>query len=219
MGSIPARAAAEENEIIAYVTDAATPSRDRSADVKQAIRDSAANLFGAQGFAGTGVRDIAERAGVDPALVIRHFGSKAALFLETMTLPVSWSEAIDGPLDEAGERLARFVFDHRREVAASGTYAALIRASDSPEVRDELRTAVHRLLVAPLRDRLDGADPAERAQLVITQVTGLMNALWVTEETIVGSRDAVIRYYGASMQLLITPPEALLAGGTEQNGE
>jgi len=194
--------------------------------VKQAIRDSATHLFAAQGFAATGVREIADRAGVDPALVIRHFGSKAALFLGTMTLPGSWSEAVDGPVDEIGERLARFVFDHRRKVAASGTYAALIRASDSPDVRDELRTAVHRLLVAPLRHRLEGDDLSIRAQLVVTQVTGLMSALWVTEdsEALVGSRDDVIRLYGASMQLLITPPAGVPAtagsgGGPEQDGQ
>jgi len=190
---------------IGHVTDVLKP--DRSAEVKQAIRDSATQLFATQGFAATGVREIAERAGVDPALVIRHFGSKAALFLGTMTLPGSWSHAIDGPLDETGERLAAFVFDHRRKVAASGTYAALIRASDNPEVRDELRTAVHRLLVAPLRHRLEGDDSSVRAQLVVTQITGLMNALWVTEdaEMLVDSRDAVIRLYGAAMQQLITP--------------
>jgi AcrR family transcriptional regulator len=154
------------------------------------------------------VREIALRAGVDPALVIRHFGSKAALFLGTMTLPGSWSHAIEGPLDETGERLAAFVFDQRRKVAASGTYTALIRASDNPEVRDELRAAVRRLLVVPLRHRLEGDERSVRAQLVVTQITGLMNALWVTEdaEVLVDSREAVIRLYGAAMQQLITPP-------------
>jgi len=183
------------------------PHRDRSADVKQAIRESATELFAIQGFAATGVREIAERAGVDPSLVIRHFGSKAALFLSTMTLPGSWSHAVEGPLDETGERLTAFVFDHRRKVAASGMYAAMIRASDNPEVRAELRTAVHRLLVAPLRHRLEGDDRSVRAQLVVTQITGLMSSLWVTEdsELLVDSREAVIRLYGAAMQQLITP--------------
>jgi len=189
------------------VTDVDRTPRDRSADVKQAIRDSATHLFAEQGFAATGVRDIAERAGVDPALVIRHFGSKAALFLGTMTLPGSWSHAVEGPIEEAGERLATFVFDHRRKVAASGMYAALIRASDSAEVRHELRTAVHRLLVAPIRHRLEGDDRGVRAQLVVTQITGLMSALWVTEdsEMLVDNRDAVIRLYGAAIQSLVTP--------------
>lgn len=183
------------------------PARDRSAAVKQAIRASAASLFADGGFAATGVRDIAERAGVDPAIVLRHFGSKAALFLETMTLPVFWGDVVDGPVDELGERLAAFVFDQQHRVAASGTYAALIRASDSKDVRDGLRAGVNRLLVAPLLARLVGDDREIRAQLVITQLTGLMSALWVTEDSVglVDRRDDAIRLYGASMQLLVSP--------------
>lgn len=46
------------------------------------IRDSALALFGAQGYTGTSVRAIAEQAGVSPALVMHHFGSKDALRAE-----------------------------------------------------------------------------------------------------------------------------------------
>lgn len=42
------------------------------------IRDAAIDLFGRDGF-GTGVRAIATAAGVSPALVIHHFGSKEGL--------------------------------------------------------------------------------------------------------------------------------------------
>ena len=43
------------------------------------ILDAAIDLFGRQGVAATSIRAIAERAGVSPALVIHHFGSKADL--------------------------------------------------------------------------------------------------------------------------------------------
>lgn len=43
------------------------------------IRLAALELFGAYGFRATTVRQIAERAGVSPGLVIHHFGSKDAL--------------------------------------------------------------------------------------------------------------------------------------------
>jgi AcrR family transcriptional regulator len=54
---------ASADETIGLVTDAAKTTRDRSADVKQAIRASATHLFATQGFAATGVREIAVRAG------------------------------------------------------------------------------------------------------------------------------------------------------------
>ncbi len=43
------------------------------------IRDAAIARFPQDGFAGTTVRDIAADAGVSPALVIHHFGSKSRL--------------------------------------------------------------------------------------------------------------------------------------------
>ena len=43
------------------------------------IRDAALVRFGADGFAGTSVRSIAADAGVSPALVLHHFGSKEGL--------------------------------------------------------------------------------------------------------------------------------------------
>lgn len=49
------------------------------ATTRSRIRDAAITLFGRDGFAATSVRTIGEEAGVSPALVIHHFGSKVAL--------------------------------------------------------------------------------------------------------------------------------------------
>ncbi len=43
------------------------------------IRDAALALFAREGFKSTTVRAIAERAGVSPALVVHHYGSKEGL--------------------------------------------------------------------------------------------------------------------------------------------
>ena len=43
------------------------------------IRDAAVDLFARDGFAHVTVRRIATEAGVSPALVIHHFGSKEGL--------------------------------------------------------------------------------------------------------------------------------------------
>lgn len=60
--------------------------RPRSPATPDAIRGAAVRLFSDQGFTGTSVRDIAALAGVDAALVIRHFRSKEALFLDAFGL-------------------------------------------------------------------------------------------------------------------------------------
>lgn len=46
---------------------------------KARIRDAAIELFARDGIAATGVRAVAERAGVSPGLVNHHFGSKEGL--------------------------------------------------------------------------------------------------------------------------------------------
>lgn len=54
------------------------PDPDADLHARARIRNAAIHRFGAEGF-GVGLRAIAEDAGVSPALIIRHYGSKAGL--------------------------------------------------------------------------------------------------------------------------------------------
>jgi len=57
----------------------------RSPDqTRRRLLDAASELFAAQGFHGTTVREIAQRAGVNLAAGNYHFGSKRALYLEVL---------------------------------------------------------------------------------------------------------------------------------------
>ncbi|HSK96574.1 MAG TPA: TetR family transcriptional regulator [Euzebyales bacterium] len=56
--------------------------RDEDRTTRARIRDAAITLFSQDGVAATSVRAIAAAAGVSPALVIHHFGSKDALRVE-----------------------------------------------------------------------------------------------------------------------------------------
>lgn len=171
---------------------------------KVAIRDAAVRLFAEQGYAATSVRDIAGRAGVDAALVIRHFGSKEALFLDTMRLEFD-DLPIDGPLEGLGERLIRSLLDADDHVR--GVYLALLRASDAGGISSSLRTAHEEGFVAPLAARLPGDDATLRARLVASVVGGLFYALWVVgdDELLALPHDDLARRYGALLQSVITP--------------
>ncbi len=57
----------------------AAPAVDPDRTARARIRDAAIARFGADGIAATSLRTIAADAGVSPALVIHHFGSKEAL--------------------------------------------------------------------------------------------------------------------------------------------
>src|ERR1700722_7862038 len=78
--------------------DAARP-RNATAS-RQALLDAACQLFSARGYERTTLRGIGELAGIDPALIARHFGNKAALYIATV--------AVDRGLSDGEEDFSRF---------------------------------------------------------------------------------------------------------------
>jgi len=180
-----------------------TPARPAT---KDAIRDAAAKLFPVGGYAGTSVRDIASEAGVDPALVIRHFGSKENLFLEIMQVDALEQPLLDGPIDELGEHFIDYVLRAGDEVR--GLFLALMRASDSDGVAPRLREMHDAAFVAPLLGRLSGPDAELRARLAAALVGGLLYSLWVVgdEELLAADHAELVQRYGALLQSLLTPP-------------
>src|SRR5690606_39686704 len=83
---------------------------------REAIREAAAALFPVRGYTGTSVRDIAAQAGVDPALVIRHCGSKEELFLEILRFDPEAQPLLDGPIGERGEHFIEYVLTAAEQV-------------------------------------------------------------------------------------------------------
>lgn len=180
------------------MTSARTPSKD-------AIRAAAERLFPVGGYAGTSVRDIAAEAGVDPALVIRHFGSKESLFLEAMQVELDAQPLLSGPIETLGERFIDFVLTPDEQVR--GVFLALLRASDSDGVAPRLREVHDTAFVAPLLSRLEGPDAELRARLAAALVGGLLYSLWVVgdEQLLLADHRELVRRYGALLQSLLTP--------------
>ncbi len=172
---------------------------------RDAIWEAASELFPRNGYAGTSVRDIASAAGVDPALVIRHFGSKESLFLDTMTMQLDDQPLMTGPIETLGPDFIRFIISADDQVR--GVFLALLRASDTGEVGSRLREVHNQAFVAPLRTRLTGEDVELRARLAASLVGGLLYALWVVgdEELAAADPEHIVARYGSLLQRLITP--------------
>ncbi|MEV7429145.1 MULTISPECIES: TetR family transcriptional regulator [unclassified Nocardioides] len=172
---------------------------------RTAIAEAARRQFQAGGYAATSVRSVAAEAGVDAALVMRHFGSKEQLFLETIDVEGAFEQALDGPPERLGERLVTLVLDDRLGRVFRTTYRAMIRATDSDQVRTRLLEAMETTLAAPIAGRLEGEDVELRSRLVAAQVGGLLEALAILEDPVVTAAppERVARWYGAAVQALV----------------
>lgn len=196
------------------------PIGEKGLETRAVIAEAATTLFSKFGYAGTSVRAVAAAAGIDKALVIRYFGSKEQMFLETMPMVGQFEHITAGPLEGLGRRLVQSVLGAQQATQISA-YSALVRASDSELVRERLSQAQEDMFVGPLAPNLTGPEPRLRARLVAAQLSGLLDALAIFPDTSVASadRDFLIEVYGAAIQLLIDwPADKMALGSADQSG-
>jgi AcrR family transcriptional regulator len=152
--------------------DKATSSGRRDAEhSRRALLEAAAELFEERGYEGATLRDIGERAGVDPALVARYYGSKEGLYLATLARGDGGRVAPRDPV--------AFV-DAWLERADAHRNSPVSRALVSPELSDTIREAVQAVLdrraTGPLAEALEqrGAQDARlRAELLLALMIGV----------------------------------------------
>lgn len=148
--------------------------RKRSAPAtRQAILDAAKLCFSSEGYDQVGVREIAARAGVDPALINRYFGSKEGLFSEVIGGKFDLRHIAGDDLDTLGETMLRAVLK-KKSAEGHDPLRALLRSFSSDVAREKLRVAIIQGFVEPLAARLPGPHARERAELVGSTLLGLL---------------------------------------------
>ena len=87
--------------------------QQRGVERRREIVDAAIELFGVNGYAGTGVAAIAKQAGVTPSAVIHHFGSKENLLRAVLdefdvraAARVTGGDLVQALLDDAEHTMA-----------------------------------------------------------------------------------------------------------------
>lgn len=173
---------------------------------RDAIAAAATDMFAEHGYDGASVRAIAGEAGIDPALVIRHFGSKEELFLEVMQAGPGIREVIHGPIDAVGRRMVAY-FLSEEGAQFRNAILPLTQAAHHPRIGKELHQRSKELFMDPLAERLEGEDREVRVMLAAAQMSGLLNALFVQrrDELITASGEKIIEIYGDAMQAVLTP--------------
>ena len=183
------------------------PRKERnSAATKLRLLDAAEHEFAARGFTGVRLRDIAEAAGVQSALIHHYFGDKQGLYravLDRVLLPTStesWTllgsgRDLEGLLDGFAEMLLRFHAAHHNLLAILRHEA--IAGSD--------------VLSEITRERTLPVITALRAVLVEAQARGQIRADVAPEEIIVAGMSMVAYPFLEAQMLSIVMPSVVIS--------
>jgi AcrR family transcriptional regulator len=187
--------------------------RPGESGTREAIADAARRRFAELGYDRTTIRGIAEEAGVDPALVVHFFGSKQELFLKVMELPFEPEEIVpqvlEGPKSEAGVRLARFAVGMIENQDSRNVLTGVLRAAASePHAAELARELVANRVVAAFARSLAVDQPELRANLIASQVVGLIMARYVIRVEPLASLDpqALVEAIAPNLQRYLTRP-------------
>jgi AcrR family transcriptional regulator len=154
----------------------AVPARRRDAErSREQLLDAAAELFAERGFDNTTVRDLGARAGMDPALIARYFGSKTGLYLASLRR----DNGGNPPADLLAPGRVRELLDRTSRRGTGPILQAVLHQGDDPLVHAETRETLHARLVDPLRTRLEAARtdrPQLRAEIAIATFAGVVHA-------------------------------------------
>jgi AcrR family transcriptional regulator len=190
-----------------------TGRRPGGTDTQAEILAAARRQFAKNGYRGATIRGIAGDAGVDPALVHHYFGSKRALFVETIELPfdpaavVAVAQACEP--EKVGERILRTLLGlWGAEPVHSLMQSVLRSALTDPEQLDLLREFMLETVLLPIATQV-APDRAElRATLLASQAVGLAMVRYIAriEPLASADDDTVVAAVAPTLQRYLTGP-------------
>lgn len=150
---------------------AASPVR-RSDRTRAAILAAARERFARHGYEGTTIRAIAAEAEIDPAMVMRYFGSKEKLFAEAAEFDLRLPDLAAMPRDRIGHALAEHLLDVWE---SDDRLLALLRAAGTNDVAAKRMRGIFAAQLIPtiVALGLDSATAGTRASLIASQALGL----------------------------------------------
>ncbi|MGA8115455.1 MAG: TetR family transcriptional regulator [Actinocatenispora sp.] len=182
------------------------PAGPRRADVtRAAILAAARSRFATDGYERATIRAIAADAGIDPALVMRHYGNKEKLFAAAAEFDLRLPDLSTVPADEYGE----VVIGHfLRRWEEDETFVALLRAAATNEAARERLTTVLTGQVVPAAAAVcpTPEEAPRHAGLLATQMLGLALCRYVLRLPPIATMpaDEVIRWIAPTAQRYLT---------------
>lgn len=186
----------------------ARPSR-RGDRTRRAILSAATARFASDGYDNTTLRAIAADAGVDAALIIRHFGSKAALFAAAVQTGFTSIDLRGVPPDRIGREFIHATLLPWERGETRAQEILLRTAPTHPEAAAGVQAILDRQITPAVRHVLgDDPDISIRAGLVQSQGLGVIMMRYLLHIEPIASLDFTLltETIGDSIQRHLTRP-------------
>lgn len=163
---------------------------------------AARELIAREGLRGVSVREVARHAGVDPALIYRHFPNKEQLFIEALRQSFSLIRASRGnggpDFSGVGEKVVfRFLRVWGRPRSAPIVLSLLRAAAEDPRAARQFRQFIEQTIIPAARADLGPA--AERRAPIVGSVllgAGVMRYLLHVQPLMSMTDEELARQFG-----------------------
>nr|CEL18877.1 Transcriptional regulator, TetR family [Kibdelosporangium sp. MJ126-NF4]CTQ95319.1 Transcriptional regulator, TetR family [Kibdelosporangium sp. MJ126-NF4] len=166
---------------------------------RQAILDAARERFASDGYERATIRAIAADADIDPAMVMRYYGTKEKLFATAVELDLRLPDLAAVPRAEVGATLARHMINRWE---GDETLMALVRAGVTNDSAAERLRATVAAQLGPVVLAIAPDRAVVRAGLVSTQVLGFAVCRYILKFPPVAALDTeeVVGWLGPTLQ-------------------
>jgi len=151
--------------------NAETPKRRNAEKSRARILAAAQRAFSELGYAHAGIRDIAAIADVSSTLLLRYFGSKAALFEAALIDAMRMNELLQNNRAGFGEHLATLFLNTELEITPPSMIAL---ATHDPEAREITTRVIAEHVLPPITKWLGAPDARARALQIMLLSTGFV---------------------------------------------
>ncbi|OBA64169.1 TetR family transcriptional regulator [Mycobacterium sp. 1100029.7] len=180
---------------------------------RDGVLRAAKHQFAKHGYDKTTLRAIADEARVDPSMILYLFGSKAALFRESMTLVLP-SDLLTTELaevdDDVGCRVVRAYLGLWEQPDTAASMASMVQsATSNSDANEAFRSFLHDYLLTAVSTALGGGDEARlRAMLAATNLVGTAMLRYIMRVPPLSSLGAeqVVMLVGPAVHRFLTAP-------------
>ena len=176
----------------------------KSERTRAGIEAAARRLFAQHGYDRTTIREIAAAAEIDPALVIRYFGSKDELFSIVAEPELKLPDLTGVPTEAIGTALVSHFLDLWED--GSGLPVLLRSAASNEAAAERLKETFARQVFPAIALAGSSETASHRAGLVASQMLGLAMTRYILKlpPVVAMDRDFVVREVGKTIQQYAT---------------